>query len=134
MIFEESGTLTVSTASAGSSLPIQGSVVRIRGASSENSGIEYSVITDVDGITERISLPAHRKTYSEAPRPPFLPYGLYNVEVVSQNYFTKNVFNVAVFSGVNTELPINMIPSPIYENDAEYPRENLMTIIPKNEI
>ena len=64
MNFEESGTLSVFTTEASASLPIEGSLVRVFGAAEENRFIDYSLVTDVDGLTEKIELPAPKKLYS----------------------------------------------------------------------
>ncbi len=133
MKFEDFGTLSVITTSANSSLPIEGSLVRISGAQEENSFIDYSVVTDVDGITEKIKLPAPLKAYSLSPGASEVPYGIYRVEVRNLGFFTKIIENVPIFSGVNTSLPVNMIPSPIHENNIEYPRNTLDTLITENE-
>ena len=133
MNFEDFGTISVITTSADSSLPIEGSLIRITGAQEENSFIDFSVVTDVDGITERIKLPAPSKAYSLSPSAPEIPYGLYRIEVRNQGFYTKIIENVAVFSGINTSVPVNMIPSPIHLNNIEYPRNTLDTFVKENE-
>lgn len=133
MQFEDFGTLTVFTTSAGTSLPIERSIVHVRGAAEENRFIEYSVVTDVDGVTPKLLLPCPAVAYSLSPSSPEVPYGLYDVEVLAKGYYTKIIRNVAIFSGINTNLPVNMIPSPIHQNNIDYPRGNLDTIISENE-
>jgi hypothetical protein len=133
MKFEDLGTLSVITSLANSSLPVEGTIVRISGAQEENSFIDYSVVTDVDGITEKISLPAPSKNYSLSPGAPEIPYGIYRIEARNRGFYTKIIENVPVFSGINTSLPVNMIPSPIHDNNVEYPRNTLETIVKENE-
>ena len=133
MKFEDFGTLTVSTSSANSSLPVEGSLIRISGVQEENSFIDYSVVTDVDGISERVKLPAPAKTYSLAPGAAEIPYALYRIEIRNLGYYTKIVENVPVFSGINTSLPVNMIPASIHEKNSEYPRNTLDTFVKENE-
>ena len=133
MKFEDFGTLSVITTSAASSLPIEGSLVRISGTQEENSYVDYSVVTDVDGRSDKVKLPAPAKIYSLSEGAPEVPYGLYKIEVRNLGFFTKIIENVPVFSGVNTSLPVNMIPSPIRANDIEYPRNTLDTIVRENE-
>ena len=133
MNFEESGTLSVFTTEASASLPIEGSLVRVFGAAEENRFIDYSLVTDVDGLTEKIELPAPKKLYSLSPNSAEIPFGLYNVEVRKKGFFTKFIENVPIFSGVNTSLPVNMIPSPIYLNNIEVPKGSLLTEIKENE-
>ena len=133
MKFEDFGTLTVITTSANASLPVEGSLVRITGTQEENSFVDYSLITDVDGISEKIKLPTPAKNYSLSPGASEVPYGLYKIEVRNRGFFTKIIENVPVFSGVNTSLPVNMIPSPIHEKNIEYPRNTLDTFVKENE-
>lgn len=133
MKFEDFGTVSVITTSANSSLPIEGSLVRISGSQEENSFVDFSVVTDIDGITEKIKLPAPSKNYSLSPGASEIPYGLYRIEVRNQGFFTKIIENVPVFSGINTSLPVNMIPSPLHLNNVEYPRNTLDTFIGENE-
>ena len=133
MKFEDLGTLTVITTAANSSLPIEGSLVRISGAEEENSFVDYSLVTDVDGSIGKITLPAPALKYSQSPGSLELPYALYRIEVRNQGFFTKIVENVPVFSGINTFLPVNMIPSPIFNEGVEYPRNTLDTFIKENE-
>ena len=133
MKFEDYGSLSVITSSANSSLPIEGSIIRITGIQEENSFIDYSVLTDIDGISDKIVLPAPSRSYSLSPKSPEIPYGLYKIEVRNRGYYTKIVDNVAVFSGINTYLPVNMIPSPIHLNNIEYPRNTLDTFVRENE-
>ncbi len=133
MKFEDFGILSVITTSANSSLPVEGSLVRISGSQEENSFIDYSVVTVIDGTTEKINLPAPSKPYSLSPGAAEVPFGLYRIEVRNRGFFTKIIENVPVFSGVTTSLPVNMIPSPIHENNIEYPRNTLDTLIRENE-
>ena len=133
MKFEDFGTLSVITTSANSSLPIEGSLVRISGSQEENNYIDYSLVTDVDGITEKVKLPAPAKIYSLKDGAPEIPYGLYRIEVRNLGFFTKVIENVPVFSGVNTSLPVNMIPSSVLLNSTLYPRNTLDTVVKENE-
>lgn len=133
MAFDKSGTLRVNTYTAGGALPVAGTVVRIIGSTEENRLIEYSIITDVDGVTEIISLPAPSRELSQSPGAPEQSYALYNIEISAPGYYTKKIFNVAVFEGTETLQPVNMIPLPVHENNVTYPRNNLNTFVKENE-
>ncbi len=133
-MFTQTGTLLVNTAVAGGALPISNSVVKIVGASEENRGIEYSVLTDENGVTKEIPLPAPLKSLSEAPNAPEVPYALYNIEVSSDGYYTKKIFDVAVFADTLTVLSVNMIPETIHNSGPEYPKFNLDTYVRENEM
>ncbi len=126
MSFEKSGTVTVKTVSAGGAIPVPMSNVRIRGQGSESSDVVLSVFTDINGLSMRIPLPAPSAYLSEAPYPASEPYGLYDISVVKDGYYTKKYKNVAVFDGQDTFLTVEMIPRDIH-GDASYPKDVLNT-------
>lgn len=129
MNFTENGTLSVFVTSAGGSIPIKGAVVRIKGASEENGDFDKSFITDLDGLVENVVLPTPAVLYSLSPNPEGTPFGLYDITVTASEYFKKDIYNAAVFSGVKATLPVNMIPLPVYDIEDVYPEGNLTTYI-----
>ena len=133
MPFDKIGMLVVNTYTAGGALPVEGTVVRIIGTDEENKLTEYSIITDIDGVTERISLPAPSRELSQSPGASEQSYALYNIEISAPGYYTKRIFDVAVFEGTETLQRVNMIPFPINERGVSYPRNNLMTTVRENE-
>ena len=124
------GALAIRAFAANAALPIAGATVRIRGAEEENSDIAYSLLTDRDGVTERISLPTPPRELSLSSLPSSLPYALYDVEIEAEGYYPKRVGGVTVFSGIATELPVNLIPRD--GRAADLPRGNQSVQIPKN--
>lgn len=132
MSFDKFGTLTVQTFTAGGALPISNVNVHIYGVSEENSEISYSVITDRSGMTEKISLPAPSKKASLTPSSHEISYGLYNVDVSREDYYTKKFSNVAIFENVDTILPVNMVPKAINNKNVTYPHGNLDILIEEN--
>lgn len=133
MPFDKIGTLIVNTSVAGGALPLPDTVVRIIGTDEENKLTEYSVITDIDGVTSSISLPAPSRTLSESPGASGQSYALYNIEVSAPGYYTKRIFDVAVFEGVETLQSVNMIPFPKNGSGVTYPRNNLESTSRENE-
>ena len=133
MSFDKFGKLAVRTFTAGGALPLEGAIVRIRGAVEENSEIEYSLISDIDGMTEEIDLPAPSALLSQAPNPSEPSYGVYDVDVSAADYYTKRIKNIAIFDGTRTLLPVNMIPKAASETNTTYPRDNLNTLVYENE-
>ena len=132
MQYNESGTVTVRVYTAGGALPVANSVVRIIGADEDNRFIEYSVITDIDGITKALILPSPAKAYSLAPHAKEIPYAVYDLEITADGYYTKRINNIAVFSGIEAIQEVNMIPiSPL--QDAIFPRGNLEATVRENE-
>ncbi len=122
-MLNKNGSLTVRTLTAGGALPVPLAVVRIFGAQDENKNIVYSLITDEDGVTEKVTLPAPDRNLSEKPESAEIPYSVYNIEVQKEGYFDKKLYNLPVFDGVNSEQLVNMIP---YSASADnYPRGNI---------
>lgn len=134
MAFDKFGTLIINASAAGGALPVRGTVVRITGGSEENKSVEYSLVTDWDGVTEILSLPAPSRELSLHPGAKEPSYALYDIQVSAPGYYTKKIYNVAVFEGTETIQPVNMIPMAIYENNVTYPRNNLDTFVSENEM
>lgn len=130
---EEYGTLMVRTYTAGA-LPVEEAVVRIKGADETNRTVVYSLVTDLDGVSETVTLPAPPKALSESPDTVGIPYSLYDVEVYADGYYPKRIYGVTVFSGVKTLIELNMIPTSENPDDylEDYPRGNVNSVVPPN--
>lgn len=132
-MLESSGSLRIRTYTAGGALPVKGATVRITGAGEDNRLISYSLITDRDGQTEVVTLPAPAVDYSLSPNPAELPYSVYDVVITAPGYLTKRINGLTVFSGINSVQLINMIPGS-GESPEEYPRGNVNSVIPENDL
>ncbi len=132
MEYLDQGTLAVRVYTAGGALPLQNAVVRVTGADEDNRFVEYSVLTDEDGLTKIITLPTPSKSYSLAPGAVEAPYAIYDIEITSDGFYTKHINSAAVFSGVKSYLEVNMIPVSLIENGL-YPRGNLDAVVYENE-
>ena len=128
---ESSGTLRVRTYTAGGALPVEGAIVRVKGASEDNRLVSFSTVTDVDGLGELFTLPAPSQSLSLAPSPAELPYSLYDLEISADGYYTKTIRGLTVFSGINSIQLVNMIPGSGNMIE-DYPRGNINYIIPEN--
>lgn len=122
-MLEDFGNFRARAYTAGA-LPVEDALVRIMGAEEANRGVAYSLITDIDGITENVPLPAPSREYSMAPNPAMPPYALYNLEISADGYFPKRIYGIAVFAGVDALQEINMIPSSD-DLPEDYPRQNV---------
>ena len=111
-------------------LPVEGAIVRISGAEEANRDIAYSLVTDMDGLTEMVNLPAPNRRFSQAPNPAEQPYSVYNLEIVAEGYYPKRIMGVTVFPGINSVQRINMIPLKEPGN-GNYPRGNVNAFIPE---
>lgn len=133
MKYTDNGSLTVRTYTASGALPVKNSLIRITGVDENNRSVDFTLLTDEDGITKVISLPTPSKDYSMGPGAAEIPYAVYDVEASADGYYTKRIRNVAVFSGINSYQPINMIPISVSADPSEYPRGNLGATVYENE-
>lgn len=132
-MLESSGTLRIRAYTAGGALPVKGATVRITGAGEDNGLLSYSLVTDRDGQTEAVTLPAPSVNYSLLPNPTELPYSTYDVVITAPGYITKRIRGLTVFSGVNSVQLINMIPGS-GDFPEEYPRGNINSVIPESDL
>lgn len=133
MNYDDFGTLRVRTYTAAGALPIEGALVKIYGSDEYNRDTIYSLITDEDGVTKEISLPAPRKMYSTSPGATEAPYSVYNAEISKYGFYPKRIDNIPIFNGISAVLPIEMIPLS-YENDGSISEQNnLNSTIYENE-
>ncbi len=130
-MLDSQGTLRIRAYTAGGALPVANAVVRIKGAEEANRLVSYSLLTDRNGTTEAINLPAPSLSFSLSPSPAEAPFALYDVEITADGYYSKRINGISVFSGVNSVQLANMIPSSTGAED--YPRGNINTTIPENE-
>lgn len=131
-MLDDFGVLSVRTYTAGGALPVEGAVVRIEGAEELNSDFSRSLVTDEDGKTEDIILPAPRRSLSMSPSPTETPYAVYDIEITANGYYTKKIYGLTVFSGINSVQLVNMIPESS-DSIGDYPRGNINATIPENE-
>ena len=132
-MLDSSGSLRIRTYTAGGALPVKGATVRITGAEEDNRLISYSLLTDRDGQTDLVTLPAPSVDYSLSPDPAELPYSVYDVVITAPGYLTKRINGLTVFSGVNSVQLINMIPGNVNDYD-DYPIGNTSSTIPENHL
>ena len=133
MKYTENGTLTVRTYTASGALPVKNSLIRITGADEYNRFVDFTLLTDEDGLASVIPLPTPDKGLSMGSGAPEIPYAIYDVEASADGYYTKRIRNVAIFTGVNSAQPINMIPISVGAHAEEYPRGNLDATVYENE-
>ena len=126
MTYSENGSLIIFATGASGALPIEGAKVVIKGSGEENRFEEYSLFTDMDGVTPPVTLLAPDKINSTEPNPKNDAFSTYDVTVSKEGYYTKKIMNVSVFPTTRSYLPVNMIPvGTLYD----IPENNLITII-----
>ncbi len=122
------GYLIVKATTARGAIPLEGATVNIRGETSENAGVLYSMRTNRDGQTEKIPLPTPPRSESETPNGG-TPYAVYRVDVVKDGYQPLSFENVPIFPSILSIQPAVMIPSPALFGDVI--GENPATLIPE---
>ena len=130
---ENFGNIRVRTYAASGALPIEGVLVKIYGSGEDNRDSVYSLLTDKNGITRELSLPAPPRVYSSAPGASECPYSVYNVELTKEGFYPKRIDNVPLFNGINAVLPIEMIPLSYAENGEVLKQSNLNSTVYENE-
>lgn len=113
-----SGYLTVRVSTARGAIPLSGAVVNIRGGDEDSSTVLYSLISDDDGRTERVSLPTPPPENSETPGGA-AAYATYNVDVFKEGYIPLYFHNVPIFPSVISVQPAVMIPANSAASDNE---------------
>ena len=108
---ESIGYLVVKVSTARGAIPLENAAVTVRGNTPESSGALYSLRTDRDGITEKISLPAPARALSESPGNP-APFSTWNIDVFKQGYIPVTFQNVPVYSSVISVQPAVLVPVP----------------------
>lgn len=90
----------------------------------------FDGLTDVDGITQTISLPAPPRSLSQSPGASGarLPYSVYSIYVEHPDFVREVFTNVPVFSGVESIQPVRMLaksegleePAPIAVDESGF--------------
>ena len=133
MTYTDSGSLKIRAYSASGAIPTEGVLIKIYGADDYNKDVQYSLITDSDGITKELYLPTPPLYYSMSPGAAEAPYSVYNVELAKSGFYPKRIDNVPIFAGIKSTLPIEMIPLAYSEDGYTLPQENLNSVIYENE-
>lgn len=133
MNYESYGKLKIRTYTAREALPVNAAQIKIYGTDEHNKSIAYSLLTDSDGITAEIDLPAPLRSYSVAPGAKESPYAVYNVEIAKNGFYPKRIDSVPLFAGTAAVLPIEMIPLSYADDGSIIPQSNLNSTIYENE-
>ena len=133
MTLTYTGGLQIQARKANSAYPVGGTSVRILGAEEANRFVAYSVMTDDDGSSPTVILPAPDPTYSLSSGAPESPYAIYDVQISKEGYYPKLISSVAIFPDTVAILPVNMIPLSEHTPLESYPRGNLTATVRENE-
>ena len=84
-----------------------------------NQDIFLSKITNRDGLTDKVILPAPNGNLSNAPNPSSRPYSTYNIDIYKEGYYPQHYNNVPIFAGITAIQNARIIP--VAEFDAQNP-------------
>ena len=126
---EDYGILIVRATTASGAYPVADVNVSIRGASDVGGNIRISLTTDENGVTQPVLLPTPPRALSLSPESTSEAFSRYDIEIFKEGYYRKKLFDVAMFSGITSILPINMIPSTPYNTTQNAPKENESSVI-----
>ncbi len=121
------GTLIVETTTADKALPVENVEVVIK----DNDGnLLYNLVTNENGITERVELDTVDIEASLDKNYEGRPYEIYTVGVKADGFMDKTIRGVQIYDTINSRLPITMLPT-INSKGAK----NSMTIdLPENNL
>ena len=108
------GYLLVRVSTAQGAIPVSGATVTVREhLSNPDEAMRGTIIrvmvTDRDGRTERVSLPAPPRSDSMSPNGK-IPYTSYNIDVEATGYYRQTFSDVPVFDAVTSIQPALLIP------------------------
>ncbi|MBQ1263232.1 MAG: hypothetical protein IIX89_02960 [Oscillospiraceae bacterium] len=110
------GRLRVETFAANRAYPIKNAVIRIKNPS-DNSLVAV-LVTNEDGITESVGLPAPSGSLSQTPE--FSdPFFNYNVDIRAEGYTPRENLNAQMFGGIDSLISANLVPKEPFGRSGE---------------
>ena len=120
------GRLSVRAFSAGSSFPVEGALVFVRGRRADGEAYTVAVLeTDESGKTPVITLETPPRSVSLTPGGG-TPYAIYDLEISHRDYYTVITRGVQVYPDTVSVLPVNMLPLPDSAGSEKYPSDNII--------
>ena len=108
--------LRVETFAANRAYPISNAVIRIKNPN-DNSLIAV-LVTNEDGLTESVELPAPSAALSQTPEFPD-PFFNYNVDIRAEGYTPRENLNAQVFGGIDSLISANLVPEGPFGRSGE---------------
>ena len=106
---ESLGYLIVRVSTARGAIPLQNATVSVRGSTTQNSGIIYSLETDESGLTPKLPLPAPPRNNSLSPNGE-VAFSLWNIDVFSKGFVSAHYLNVPVYSEITSVQSAELVP------------------------
>lgn len=103
------GYLIVRVSTARGAIPLANATVSVRGSTPQNSGIVYSLESDISGLTPKLPLPAPPRSNSLSPNQD-VAFSLWNIDVFAKGFITAHYSNVPVYSDITSIQSAELIP------------------------
>ena len=107
------GYLIVRVSTASGAIPIEGATVTVRDDLSADNGSRGNIyrvlVSNRDGLTERIALPAPRKSIALSPGGG-IPYTNYQIDVVADGYYSQYFIHVPIYDTITSIQPAPLTP------------------------
>ena len=105
----ELGYLVVRVSTALGAIPLENATVTLRGNTEESSGVIYSLLSDRDGLTKKVALPAPPRDLSAHPSQS-VPFSSWNVDVFKEGYVPISFTGVPIYSAIVSVQPAVLVP------------------------
>ncbi len=110
------GFVRVETFAANRAYPIPNAIIRIKNP--EDNSLVAVLVTDADGTTSVLDLPAPDRNLSQTPE--FTdPFVNYYVDIRAEGYAPRDNLNLQMFGGIESVLPANLVPQALEERSAQ---------------
>lgn len=114
------GYLIVRVSTASGAIPIENASVIVQGKDEDNQNVLFSFLTNKDGLTERITLPAPLSELSQEPSPSSKPYSVYNIDVFKEGYYPQHYNGVPIFQNVTAVQNARIVPISEFDSQSPY--------------
>lgn len=105
------GSLRVQVSSGGGSYPVEGAAVEVFRQTESARRVYFRKVTDISGIADNMILPALPKQNSLRSETADSSSTEYGVTVFHPAYFPGKSHTVAIYDGIETLLPVELIPA-----------------------
>ena len=113
----DEGFLWLEVTAGNGSIPIADAIVIIYRNENDDAILYKKATTNENGEIPRVPLPAPARDMSLSPNGS-VPYQVYSIDVVKDGYFTAKSDGIQVFGGVESYLPVTLIPLPAGNSEA----------------
>ena len=118
------GYLQIEVTTASGAIPVRDATVIISESSNGEEHLIGMIITDENGTTPIVPLPAPPQSLSEAPDPSEKPYSEYNISVYKKGFYSIPKLTVPIFDTIKSIQPVSVIPLAEFDrNGSEIPNE-----------